>query len=99
MITLNKLGKVGKAPQIWYEVNGYVVTITELAEIFKINHVTLRSRIRSGWYIAPACLVDAANSWNSETINQFAKQHDYETEFKTTLLKHFGRPTLAAFKK
>lgn len=94
MIHFTHLGKQGKNPYIWYNVDGYITTIGELAEIFNINHVTLRVRLNKyGWDIAPACLVPNTVKLTFKEVTQLTEDPTLETRFKAALRKHFGRPS------
>ncbi len=97
MLEITQIGKEGKTPAKWIDVNGYVTNIAELSFIFGIHNGTLRNRIRSGWHVGAACLVPTPTPYTSETINERAKVVDFETEFLARLAKHFGnRPVPAA---
>jgi len=100
MIKMNELGKHGKAPAIWYEVAGYVMTVTELGEVFGIHHVTLRNRLRSGWNIVPACMVgNTSNMTLHQVSSQSNPSQDDDDAFTKVLFKHFGRPSLLTMLK
>ncbi len=97
MISLNLLGKQGKNPRIWYEVCGYVLTITELAEIFKISHLTLRQRLKYGWDVHAACLVPNTVKLTFKEVTLLTQDPSLEPKFKEILRKHFDRPSLTSF--
>lgn len=97
MIKMKLLGKHGKAPALWYDVEGYLTTLTELGEIFKINHVTLRARLKSGWNLSNACLVQGSQGWTNKELHKFINGNDLDGEFIKKLRTHFARPTPADF--
>lgn len=90
MISYKTIGKHGKAPTIWLDVVGHRTNVSELALLFGMHHVTLRNRLKSKWPIAAACLVKPESNWISSTINEYAKQYDFDTEFLTKLNLHFA---------
>lgn len=98
MATLTLLGKQGKNPCIWYDVNGYVVTISELARLFGVNHNTLRQRVRYGWNIAAACIVDSTSKLSFSQVAELMADPAVETKFEAALRAHFNRPSTLNFK-
>lgn len=93
MVPFTLLGKQGKHPALWYEVGGYVTTITELASIFDINHNTLRQRIKYGWSIEAACLVNNTLKLNFNEVAMLISDGSLAPTFLTKMQKHFGRPS------
>jgi len=97
MLEITLIGREGKTPTNWIDINGYVTNLAELSFIFGIHHGTLRNRYKSGWHIGAACLVPTPTPYTSITINEQAKVTDFETEFLARLSKHLGsRPVPAA---
>lgn len=99
MVTLTLLGKRDKSPNVWYEVCGYITTIGELADIFEMNHHTLRQRLRYGWDIAPACIIQNTRNLTFKDFAVLTADPEVEAEFKAKVEKHFNRPSINHFKK
>jgi hypothetical protein len=97
MVNFKLLGKQGKNPNIWYDVDGYITTLTELARIFNINHNTLRQRLRYDWDIAPACLVGSTLKLSFKEVTMLTMDPTIEDQFKSALRKHFDRPSSSSF--
>jgi hypothetical protein len=93
MITFTLLGKKGKNPAIWYDVAGYITTISELATIFNVNHNTLRQRLRYGWSIEAACQVSNTLKLNFNEVAMLIQDDSLAPTFLTRLESYFGRPS------
>lgn len=91
MIMYKTLGKQGKAPTIWLDVVGHRTSVSELADIFHMHHVTLRNRLKSGWPISAACTISAENNWNVSSIREYVKSVDLDTNFVTVLNAYFAK--------
>jgi hypothetical protein len=98
MIECTVLGKQGKSPHIWYSVDGYITTLTELSVIFNLHHVTLRQRLRFGWDLIPACLIPNTVKMTFKDVNILSQDPTLEVQFREKLIKYFGRPSPTNFK-
>lgn len=93
MIEVKNIGKVGGKPQKWIDVCGYVMTQTDLANIFEINLISLRARIASGWPIAAALVVPCSNTITVGGVIDSSKLPAYEHSMIMTLYRYFKYPT------
>jgi hypothetical protein len=74
----------------WFTFYGYVTHIHELAEVFKINHITLVKRIEAGWAIESALSASTTAHWTRHTIQYYQNDPNTTAFIQSTLDSHFN---------